>query len=550
MRRLGYNMAASIARKVTAVLFALAVVGSIAVGPALADDDDVSVGGDGVSVGGDDGVTVGAGDDGSENGSTTVEADADEDGVDADTEVSGGDGDGTSAELDCDVSSDTQDPSDACEAGSGDSGGDVPALPESGDAPEAPDGDTPAFPDGGLPEAPGGDDGGDSSGPSTTMDDITTPEFPVDAPDLPVSYTGDGIEAQGETVVPFEALPHFCNPPYGVDDVQENNPVDPTDPVPDPVKEQAPGPVPTQPPQTPVGDPTGLIGAPIGQCEVFDPYDPAVNPTSPPDDPSATIGPRAMDAGQDGVTLFWVSEGTADEEDRSPGAETLNFVTASQERSRVVLMADGTNGKSNSGAFADAELPGNQPNQADGTFVATAFDRSASLNLDCDGSECKPSAGGVPSGDEVPAVPAGGGDDGEDPEPDPSADTGEPDLLSVGEDGVIIVDDRRATLGDGLPGGENEAIIILTEDRQEVQQDADGGQDDNQANVENDYDGGENPGDDNATTVAKVNGGGVVAGFECDDYRCMPTEGTGVYAGPAGMIFDMIPDTPEPVPEP
>lgn len=547
-------MAAGIARKVTAVLFAMAMVGSIAVGPALADDDDVDVGGDGVSVGGDDGVTVGAGDDGSENGSATVDAEAGQDGADAGVEVGAGDGSGTGGAIDCDVSSETQDPSNACETSGTDSGGDDPSLPGSDDAPEAPDGELPGgapeFPDGELPEAPGGDDDGDSSDPSTTMDEITTPEFPADAPDLPVSYTGDGIEAQNETVVPFEALPNYCNPPYGIDDVRENNPVDPTDPAPDPVKEQAPDPVPTQPPQTPVGDPTSLIGAPISQCDVFNPYDPAVNPTSPPDDPSATISPQAADAGQDGVTLFWMSEGTADEEDRSPGAETLNFVRASQERSRVLLIADGTNGKTDTGGSADVSSP-NDPSQTNGTFVATAFDRSASLNLDCDGSECKLSAGGVPSGDAVPAIPAGGGDDGgEDSEPDPSAGTGEPDMLSVGQDGVIIVDDRRATLGDGLPGGDNEVIIILMQDRQEVRQDANGGQGDNQANVENDYEGGENPGDDDAQTVAKVNGGGVVAGFNCDDYRCMPTEGTGVYAGPAGMIFDMIPDTPEPVPEP
>lgn len=535
-------MAASIARKVTAVLFAMAMIGSIAVGPALADDDDVSVGGDGVSVGGDGGVTVGAGDDGSENGSATVEAEADEDGVDAGVEASAGDGDGTSGELDCDVSSET-DPSDTCETSSTDSGGDDPSLPESGGSPEAPDRDAPELPDAELP-------GGDSSAPSTAMDPIRTPEVPVDAPDLPVSYTGDGIEAQGETVVPFGALPNFCNPPYGIDDVQENNPVDPTDPAPDPVKEQAPEPVPTEPPQTPVGDPLGLVSAPISQCDVFNPYDPAVNPTSPPDDPSATVNPQSMNPGQDGAILFWTSDATADEEERSPGAETLNFVKVSQDRSRVLLMADGMNGRTNSGGSAYVSSP-NDPSRIDGTATATVFGQGASLTLDCDGSECKPSAGGVPSGDAVPAFPAAGGDDGgEDPEPDPSADTGEPDLLSAGEDGVIIVDDRRATLGDGLPGGDNEAIIILAEDRQEVQQDADGGQGDNQANVENDYQGGENLGDDDAQTVAKVNGAGVVAGFECDDYRCMPTEGTGVYAGPAGMIFDMIPDAPEPVPEP
>ena len=520
-------MGVRIARTLTAVLFALAMIGSIAVGPALADDDDVSVGGDGVSVGDDDGATVGAGDGGSENGSTTVGAEGDDDGVDADAEVSGGDGDGTSGEIDCDVSSDAQDPSDACETSGGDGGGD-PTLPESPESDlVSPEGDRP-------------DD--DGSAPSTATDPISTPELPVDAPALPVNYTGEGIEAQGETVVPFGALPPLCNPPYGTDDVRERNPVDPTDPVPDQVKEQAPDPVPTQPPQTPVGDPTALIGAPIDQCTVFNPYDPAVNPTSPPDDPRATVNPRSADTGQDGAVLFWTSDATADEEDRSPGAETMNFVKLSQDRSRVLLMADGTNGKADSGGSAYVSSP-NEPGRTNGTFVATAFGQSAGLNLDCGGSECKLSAAGVPSGDAIPAFPAGGGDDGGE-DPDPSADTGEPGLLSVGEDGVVIVDDRRVTLGEGLPSGGSDGYVILTEESQKASQDAEGTQGDDRADVEHDYRGGENPGDDDAQTVVKANGAGVVVGFECDDYRCMPTEGTGVYAGPAGMIFEMLPDDP------
>lgn len=83
-------MAVSTARKIAAVLFAVAMVGSVAVGPALADDDDVSVGDDGVNVGGDDGTTVSAGDDDDTNGSATVDADVDSDGADGSVEVSGG----------------------------------------------------------------------------------------------------------------------------------------------------------------------------------------------------------------------------------------------------------------------------------------------------------------------------------------------------------------------------------------------------------------------------------------------------------------------------
>jgi hypothetical protein len=535
-------MAASIARKIAALLFALAMVGSVAVGPALADDDgDVSVGGDGVSVGGDDGTTVSAGDDGSANGSTTVSADADEDGVDADASVSGGDGSGTDGSLDCGVDTGSQDAS--CEPSGTDGDSEAPGL---NDAPEAPDdGDAPEDPD--APNLGGsGDDGGDgdSAAPPTTMDEISTPEVPIESPDLPVNYEED---------VPFEAFPDFCNPPYGVDDVREANPVDPTEPtepLPGAVKEQLPEEAQDPVPETPVGNPLGLVGVPVDQCDVFNPYDPAVNPTSPPDDPSATVNPQSTEPGQDGVLLFWRSDATADEEERSPGAETLKFVKISQDRSRALLMADGTNGKTNSGGSAYVSSP-NDPSRIDGTATAMVFGQGASLSLDCNGSECKPSAGGVPSGGAVPAFPAAGGDDGgEDSEPDPSADTGEPDILSAGEDGVIIVDDRRATLGDGLPGGDNEARIILAEDRQRVQQDAQASGNGRQANLETTYEGGQYPGDDDVYVLAKGDGAGVIVGLNCDDYRCSPAENTGVYPGPASMIFEMLPDPPEGAPSP
>ncbi|WP_254823093.1 hypothetical protein [Haloglomus halophilum] len=539
-------MAASIARKIAAILFAMAMVGSVAVGPALADDDgDVSVGGDGVNVGGDDGVTVGAGDDGSTNGSTTVSADAGQDGVDADASVSGGDGSGTDGSLDCSLDTSSQEAD--CEP-SGTDGGSMPGLddapeaPGTGDAPEAPGtGDAPD-----APEAPSLGDGGDGDGgsgespsPPTTMDEISTPEVPIDAPDLPVNY--------GENV-PFEAFPNFCNPPYGVDDVREANPVDPTDPVPGAVQEQAPDAVPTSPPDTPVGDPLGLVSAPIDQCDVFNPYNPAVNPTSPPDDPSATFDPARTDAGQDGVTLYWLAEGTSDE-GAAPGGESMAIVMASQDSSAVVVEPSATNGRTDTGGAVDLRMPGNQPNQ--GTYVveAVAFGQGASASVTCDGSECKPKAGGVPSGNAVPAVPAGGGSGGEDPQPGPSADTGQP-VTNVGQGGAVIIDDREATLGDGLPSGEHDAIFATDGQRVVAEEDAQASGQGRQANLVTAYDSGQYPGDDDVYVLAKGEGAGVIVGLNCDDYRCSPADNTGVYAGPGSMVFDMIPSPPEPVPSP
>ena len=525
-------MAVSTARKIAAVLFAVAMVGSVAVGPALADDDDVSVGDDGVNVGGDDGATVSVGDDDDANGSATVDADVDSDGADGSVEVSGGDGDGTSGSVDCDLSSAD------CETSSGDDDG--------GSVPEAPDGEAPDV-DGlfeeDLPdaEAPGG-----GSGSSVPTGPITTPELLVDAPDLPVSYTSDGIEAQGETVVPFAALPDFCNPPYGVDDVQESNPVDPTDPFGGTrVKEQLPGEI-QEPPGTPVGNPLSLVGAPIGQCEVFNPYDPAVNPTSPPDDPSATINPATTNIGEDRAISYLTIDTTTDkQESDSPGSETMTLIVASEGFTAVVVDSDATDSQSDFGGELDARLYDNQPNKGSYTVTAQAFSRSAGLSINCDGSECKPRASGVPSGDAVPAFPAGGGgdDDGESPEPDPSVDTDRPTTV-VNEDRVLLYDNRETSLGDGLPRGENMILIVRSGDFVAVRQDTDGSQNENRINAESEYTSGENPGDDDARVVAKANGAGVVAGFECDDYRCTPTQGTGVYAGPAGMLFEMLPDNP------
>ena len=523
MRTYGQSMAVSTARKIAAVLFAVAMVGSVAVGPALADDDDVSVGGDGVNVGGDDGTTVSAGDDNDTNGSATVDADVDSDGADGSVEVSGGDGDGTDGSVDCDLSSAD------CETSGGDEDG--------GSAPEAPDFD--GLPEGDLPDAgaPGGD-----SGSAVPTDPITTPEVPVDAPDLPVSYTSEGIKAQGETVVPFAALPDFCNPPYGVDDVQENNPVDPTDPLGGtPVKEQLPGEI-QEPPSTPVGNPLGLVGAPIGQCEVFNPYDPAVNPTSPPDDPSATVGYNYATM-EDGVIL--IGDGEAITGEDGPGGETFAAVVASQDYKILILRPDATDSQSRFGGNIRIVVPGNSLDRSNSEVGVTAFSRSAALAIDCDGSECKPTAEGVPSGESIPAFPAGGDDDGDDggAEPNPSADTDEPVVYT--DDGrVVVFDDRDATLDEGLPGGENGVVIISDGEQTTAKQNAQGSQGNNSVNVDNDYRSGEYPGDDDARVVAKANGAGVVAGFECDEYRCSPTQGTGVYAGPAGMLFEMLPDNP------
>lgn len=530
-----HNMAVSIARKIAAVLFAVAMVGSVAVGPALADDD-VDVGGDGVSVGGDDGVTVGAGDDGSTNGSTTISASADQDGVDADAEVSGGDGSGTDGSLDCEVSSDTQDPSEACETSGGDTGTPSLPAPDAGDAPE-----TPEMPGAGdAPEAPSLSDGGNggsggSSAPPTTMEELSTPDESVEAPTLPVNYTED---------VPFEAFPDFCNPPYGIDDAREANPVDPTDPVPGAVKDQAPEGVPTEPPQTPVGDPLGLVSAPVSQCDVFNPYDPAVNPTSPPDDPSATLDRRSTSVGQNGVYLNWLAEGTTGQD--APGGDTMAVVMASQEMSAVILDAYGTNGRTETGGEVDVRLRNNRPNNASYAVSGSVVGQGASASLECDGSECKPEAGGVPSGGSIPAFPAGGGsDNSQSPQPDPSAETDQP-TANAGPGGAVIIDDRRATLGDGLPAGEHDAVLATDGQRAVAREDAQASGGGHQGNLETDYDSGQYPGDDDIYVLAKGDGAGVVVGLNCDDYRCTPADNTGVYPGPASMVFDMIPDAPAP----
>ncbi|WP_276258156.1 hypothetical protein [Haloglomus litoreum] len=536
-------MAASIARKIAAILFALAMVGSVAVGPALADDDgDVSVGGDGVNVGGDDGVAVGAGDDGSANGSSTLSADADQDGVDADASVSGGDGSGTDGAVDCSLDTSSQDAD--CEPSGTDgapSPDDAPEAPDVGgdDAPEAPSpGDAPE-----VPSIGGGDDGGDggdggSAAPSPGLEEISSPDEPIEAPDLPVNYEED---------VPFDAFPNFCNPPYGVEDVREANPVDPTDPFAGTgAKEQLPKQV-REPPQTPVGNPLGLVSSPIDQCDVFNPYDPAVNPTSPPDDPSASFDPRGQSAGQEGVYVNWLAEGTTGED--APGGETMAVVMASRNMTAVIVEPSATNGRTNTGGAVDARMPGNQPNQGSYVAFAEAFGQGASLSIECNGSACKPKAGGVPSGNAIPAVPAGGGSGGEDPEPGPDADTGEP-TTNVGQEGAVIMDDRRATLGDGLPSGENDVVFGTNYNQTVAEEDAQLSGNGRQANLETAYDSGAYPGDDDVYVLAKGDGAGVIVGLECDDYRCSPADNTGVYAGPGSMIFDMIPSPPEPVPSP
>jgi len=515
MVRFRQNMAASMARKIAAFVFAMAMVGSVAVGPALAGDDDVDVGGDGVTVGGDDGVSITVGDDGSVNGSTNASVSADEDGPEAEAEVSGGDGSGNGGSLDCEVLPDSPD----CETSGGDGGLDTPDAepPEGGDAPEAPS------------------SGGSSDGMTTSMDDITTPEVPVDAPDLPVDYPDD---------VPFEAFPNVCSPPYGIDDVRDANPVDPTDPLAGTgLKEQAPEDVPTEPPRTPVDDPTQLIGAPISQCDVFNPYDPAVNPTDPPDDPRATVSPRQISAGQDGVTLFGFGNATTGRDE--PGGRTMTLVTASQEFTGARLEASATDSQSTSGIAANIAAPTQEPNRGNYGVEATAFSRSAGVNIECDGEECEPTASGVPNGESIPAFPAGGGGDdgGEDPEPGPSADTGPPST-TITEERTVVFDDREATLGQGLPGGESLLLITRNGDYVGIRQDAQASQGDNQADLESTYTRGQFPGDDDVYVLAKGNGAGVIVGLNCDDYRCMPTNNTGVYPGPASMVFEMIPDDP------
>jgi hypothetical protein len=731
-------MAASIARKVATVLVAFAVVGSMGVGPALADDDgEIDVSGDGVSVGGDDGTTVSAGDDGSTNGSSTVSVEADSDGADSDVSVSGGDGSGTDGSVDCDVSTETQDPTDACESsatgGDGDSGGDSIEVPETGDAPEAPDtGDTPEAPDTGedqvpdieipeddAPEAPGG-----SGGVDIGSREVSTPDEPVEAPDLPISYQDD---------VPFEAFPPFCEEYVSGDDVPQ--PVDPTDPVSDtPVnKSQLPKEA-QEPPSTPVGNPIGLVSAPINQCTVFNPYSPQVNPTDPPDDPSATAEANQGEAGADGGQ--WIGTGSATTGEGGPGGDALTAAWADQEQSGVVFDINANDGSSPFGASGDVRSP-NQPNRTTGTFGAVVFGKTAGASLNCDGSQCKPKASGVPSGNAAPAIPAGGGsggssipcdppvsaedvagqvpvdptnppgpdqiggqrvppqtpvgnpvglvsapisycavfnpndppvnasnppqnpdaspetyeqsagqdgvtyfggseaqtgegdgtqqadtlyrfdgsqdrargiliiegddgskpyysetrtdyqpgttkgdafttfevfgksagaslncdgskckpkasgvpsgnavpaiptggsDDGGQPEPDPSADTGQPELADVGQDGAVIVDDRGASLGDGLPGGDSETVIIGNQEdgRVEQQGDADTGQG-NGANSDVEYERGAYPGDDDGKAAVKAdNGAGVVVKSECQDYDC-DTSGTGLYAPSGGL---------------
>jgi hypothetical protein len=519
------HMAASIARKVTALLFAMAMIGSVAVGPALADDDDVSVGGDGVDTG--DGVTVGVG----ENGSVAVEGEAGTDGVDGGVEAD--DGNGNEVDSD-DLGGEDTGGSDAPGLpGAGEpeapSQDDAPDLPSQDNAPEAPStGDSPE------PEAPTIGGGSGSGDWSTTMDEISTPDESVEFPNLPVNYEED---------VPFEALPNFCNPPYGVDDVKDNNPVNPTDPVPDAVKEQAPEQAPTEPPKTPVGNPIGLVSSPISQCTVFNPADPPVNPTSPPDDPAASASTSDPDnlgpAGGEGALATDATTGES-----GPGAETFNGIVVSQESTLLFQQISATDGKTRSGGTVMAAGP-NDPRQTDVKGTVTAYGKSASVSLDCGGGQCKPKAGGVPSGNAAPAIPTGGSsDDGgesEDPEPGPSADDGQPNV-NAGQDEVAISDDRSATLGQGLPGGSNDAFIGTNGDVVFIQQQ--GAAEGRTSNLNVMYARGEFPGDDDVYVLAKGEGGGVIVGLNCDDYRCTPSGNTGVYAGPAGMITEMVPSEP------
>ena len=260
---------------------------------------------------------------------------------------------------------------------------------------------------------------------------------------------------------------------------------------------------------------------------------------------SATVDPSETVVNEDRAGLYWTT-GTAADEDgfNSPGSDIITLVILSRSFSLVQLEATGTDGRSQSGGEAMAAAPTTQPNEGQAEVSLTAFDRSAGLSIDCDGSECKPKGEGVPSGDAIPAFPAGGGDDDDGgPEFDPSADTDEPET-SVGANRVGIYDDSGASLGEGLPAADNTVLILRSGSFILVQQDAEASQGDNQVNADGDYTSGENPGDDDARVVAKANGAGVVAGFECDDYRCTPTQGTGVYAGPAGMLFEMLPDNP------
>lgn len=531
-------MAASIARKFATILVAVAVVGSMAVGPALADDDgEIDVSGDGVSVGGDDGTTVSAGDDGSTNGSSTVSADADADGADTDVSVSGGDGSGTDGAVDCDVSTGTQDPTDACESsatgGDGDSDGDSPGAPSPGDSPEAPDtGDAPEAPDTGAdqvpdveipeedaPEAPGGGDGVDIG-----SREVSTPDEPVEAPDLPVSYTDD---------VPFEAFPPFCKEYVSGDDVPQ--PVDPTDPVSDtPVnKSQLPKEA-QEPPSTPVGNPIGLVSAPINQCTVFNPYSPQVNPTDPPDDPGATVSQPVNRVSTDRVFTVARTEATTGED--GPGSETTSVVLLTRHRTFLNQDAEANDGSSDFGGDVMLDTEPTAPNRTQAASDFVVFGKTAGASLTCDGSKCKPKASGVPSGNAVPAIPTGGSDDGGQPEPDPSADTGQPELVDVGQDGAVIVDDRRASLGDGLPGGDSETVIIggAEDGRVEQDGDADSGQG-NGANTDVRYERGAYPGDDDGKAAVKAdNGAGVVVRSDCQDYDC-DTSGTGLYAPRGGL---------------
>ena len=396
-------------RQVLAVLLVVTVLASTFVAPVHAaddEDDGITIDGDGVDVGGDDGTGITLGDD--ENGmDTDVSVSADEGGAslstDAELSVNEGGDAGDSLSLSCDFGTDDTDVSDDCDPNVVPENGGDGSLSAVDDAPDAPAGDLPSDgdvpdPSGSLPGAPtlpgapslpplSPGDGGDAP-PLPPFPG--TPETPADVPALPVRYDD----------VPLESAPgDVCTQSVRFDDIPE--PIDPYNP---PGEEN----LPLEVPSTPVDPYSPPVSAPFTQCDVFDPYNPPFDPTDPPDDPSAEENRFARDVSQERV--LYVGEQTFTTGEGGPEIENFGYVLVVPSENTTLFgaepsLSDGQKQVA-AGEFALAKRESTTEGSIDGAVLV--FGAGGGAGLVCDGEECTPITEGVPQQD-IPSIPTSGG---------------------------------------------------------------------------------------------------------------------------------------------
>lgn len=402
-KRPGSHMASThSARRLFTVLLTVLVLASSFVAPVQAGDDDVSIGEDGISVGGDDGTSVSVGDE--EGGDGSISVDADSDGVSVDAS-GGGDANDTEAggDLSVDAGTDGVDLSAGAESDAGEVGvecdldADAPGAEDcttTGDESGGDDGESPvsggddALPEGDLTDGPLSDDPGLPTLPALPVegDESGEDDAPPEVPELPIRYDD----------VPFESVPgDLCQMPIRRSDIPQ--PVDPYNP---PGEEYLPREIPS----TPVDPYNPPVSVPFGPCEVVDPYDPPVDPTNPPDDPDVDYDVYSLDANGDRVVVAVRTEAVTGDGGPEGSDYTYVYLTPNDSESMVRLhLFDGEKWYQ-----TDVESEADPRNRT-GTVLADAevVDRTAGGGLECDGEECEVVTRGLPQQD-VPAIPTGG----------------------------------------------------------------------------------------------------------------------------------------------